>query len=47
MRIQNKMLSEFASLVDSGEVRPFSGNLKVGVDLGTSNMVVSVIDSKN
>lgn len=47
MRIQNKMLSEFASLVDSGEVRPFSGNLKVGVDLGTSNIVVSVIDSKN
>ena len=35
MIIENKELADFASLVSSGEVYPFEGPLKVGVDLGT------------
>lgn len=47
MLLENQVLSEFASLVESGGVRPFSGPLKVGVDLGTANIVVAVVDSEN
>ena len=47
MKMDNKMLADFASLVASGEVRPFAGPLKVGVDLGTANIVLAVVDSQN
>lgn len=44
MIIENQELDDFAYLVSSGEVRPFSGNLKIGVDLGTANIVMAVVD---
>ena len=44
MIIENKELADFASLVSSGEVHPFEGPLKVGVDLGTANIVMAVVD---
>ena len=47
MNIDNNILAEFASLVASGDVRPFEGPLKVGVDLGTANIVMAVVDSHN
>ena len=47
MKMDNNILAEFASLVASGEVRPFEGPLKVGVDLGTANIVMAVVDSHN
>ncbi len=47
MKMDNNILAEFASLVASGEVRLFEGPLKVGVDLGTANIVMAVVDSHN
>ena len=47
MLVENQKLAEFASLVSSGDVRPFEGPLKVGVDLGTANIVVAVTDQDN
>ena len=47
MIIENKELADFASLVSSGEVHPFEGPLKVGVDLGTANIVMAVVDQDN
>ena len=47
MYIEKEILNDFAELVDSGEVRDFSGNLKVGVDLGTANIVLAVVDENN
>lgn len=47
MLVENQKLAEFASLVSSGDVRPFEGPLKVGVDLGTANIVVAVTDRDN
>jgi len=47
MIIENKELADFASLVSSGDVRPFEGPLKVGVDLGTANIVMAVVDQDN
>ncbi len=47
MLIDNQLLADFAGLVASGDVRPFEGPLKVGVDLGTANIVVAVVDQDN
>lgn len=47
MLIDNKRLADFAALVHTGHVNPFDGPLKVGVDLGTANIVVAVVDSNN
>lgn len=40
----NARLDEFARLVESGSCNEWSGGLKVGVDLGTANIVIAVID---
>ena len=47
MLVENQKLAEFAALVSSGDVRPFEGPLKVGVDLGTANIVMAVTDQDN
>ena len=43
----NETLLAFERLVDEGRVESWSGELKVGVDLGTANIVVAVVDSEN
>lgn len=40
-------LHELAALISSGECRSYSGALKVGVDLGTANIAVVVVDENN
>ena len=45
LTIPNKTLREFARLVEEEAVNPWEGELKVGVDLGTANILVSVTDS--
>lgn len=44
MEIKNRTLSNFAELVRTGECKKFRGRLKVGVDLGTANTVLAVVD---
>lgn len=46
MKIQNDTLARFAELVEKHKCNPSSGDLKVGIDLGTANIVISVIDSE-
>lgn len=43
----NKTLLEFEHLVLTGETRPFEGQLRTGVDLGTANIVLAVVDDNN
>lgn len=47
MIIKNRVLTNFAKLLESGEHRKFKGELKVGVDLGTANTVLAVVDANN
>ncbi|MEG0961296.1 MAG: ethanolamine utilization protein EutJ [Lachnospiraceae bacterium] len=47
MLINNEVLSEFADLVHENKYNKFSGQLKTGVDLGTANIVVAVVDENN
>ena len=47
MELKNRTLSNFAELVQTGECKKFRGRLKVGVDLGTANTVLAVVDSNN
>ena len=47
MLVENQKLAEFAALVSSGDVRPFEGPLKVGVDRGPANIVMAVTDQDN
>ncbi len=47
MRITKDVLSEFAELVRQEQSNSFSGSLKTGVDLGTANIVISVVDADN
>lgn len=47
MLITNQVLSEFAELVREEKCNPFTGPLKVGVDLGTANIVLAVTDEDN
>lgn len=42
----NEMLEEFEQLVQTGETRPFTGQLRCGVDLGTANIVLAVVDEE-
>ena len=43
----NETLRYFERLVEEGRVESWSGELKVGVDLGTANIVIAVVDSEN
>lgn len=43
----NNMLLEFESIIQDGRILPWEGRLRAGVDLGTANIVLSVVDEKN
>ncbi len=47
MLINNEVLSEFAGLVHDHKCQEFTGPLKTGVDLGTANIVLAVVDEEN
>lgn len=47
MLIEKKNLSDFSKLVRENKKLEFNSDLKVGVDLGTANIVISVIDKDN
>ncbi|MGL4548229.1 ethanolamine utilization protein EutJ [Eubacterium aggregans] len=43
----NDTILEFNELIRSKKSNPYQGNLKLGVDLGTANIVVAVVDENN
>ncbi|WP_206460692.1 ethanolamine utilization protein EutJ [Anaerovorax sp. IOR16] len=43
----NELLDEFARVVRNKTFNPYVGKLKCGVDLGTANIVLSVVDEQN
>ena len=45
MNDYNNVLVGFSELIKNEEFRPYEGDLRLGVDLGTANIVVSVVDS--
>lgn len=45
--VQSQRLHELAELVNSGDCLDYSGSLKVGVDPGTANMALVVLDEDN
>ena len=47
MELKNRTLSNFAELVETGECKKFRGRLKTGIDLGTANTVLAVVDRNN
>ena len=47
MNDYNNVLVGFSELIKNEEFRPYEGDLRLGVDLGTPNIVVSVVDSNN
>lgn len=47
MIIENDVLTEFDRLVREQTFNPFEGPLKCGVDLGTANIVLAVVDKDN
>jgi ethanolamine utilization protein EutJ len=47
LTICNETIKEFSRLITEKKYNPFEGELKVGVDLGTANIVLAVTDSNN
>lgn len=47
MVIETEQLNEFDRLVRKQSINPFEGELKCGVDLGTANIVLAVVDKDN
>ena len=47
MNNYNDVLVGFSELIKNEEFRPYEGALRLGVDLGTANIVVSVVDANN
>ncbi len=47
MLLTNEVLSDFANLVNENECREYKGTLRTGVDLGTANIVLAVVDENN
>ena len=43
----NATLLEFARLIESGRCNAWEGTLRTGVDLGTANIVLAVVDEQN
>jgi ethanolamine utilization protein EutJ len=43
----NNYINNFANLIDEQKANEYRGNLKVGVDLGTANIFLSVLDEAN
>lgn len=47
MLMTREVLAEFAGLIEENKCNSFTGPLKVGVDLGTANIVIAVADEEN
>ena len=47
MLVSYEVLEDFSKLIKTKSCNDFERDLKVGVDLGTANIVISVVDSKN
>ncbi|HCX05099.1 MAG: ethanolamine utilization protein EutJ [Tissierellales bacterium] len=47
LTIANKNTEEFSNLIKSKERNTAEGDLKIGVDLGTANIVIAVVDQNN
>lgn len=47
LTICNETLKEFARLIREKTYNPFTGKLKCGVDLGTANIVLAIVDEEN
>lgn len=45
--IDSLELIEFSNLIKEKKCNSFKGELKTGIDLGTANIVISVVDSNN
>lgn len=43
----NETLLEFERLIEDGEKKEWEGTLRTGVDLGTANIVLAVVDEEN
>lgn len=43
----NETLLEFERLIETGSCNPWEGQLRTGVDLGTANIVLAVVDENN
>ncbi|NLM04729.1 MAG: ethanolamine utilization protein EutJ [Clostridiales bacterium] len=43
----NKKIIDFQQLITEKKKKDYKGNLKVGIDLGTANIVVAVLDENN
>jgi len=43
----NKAILEFCKLIKTQSANPYQGDLKIGVDLGTANIVIAVVDEDN
>lgn len=43
----NETLLEFQRLIETGSCNPWEGTLRTGVDLGTANIVLAVVDEQN
>lgn len=43
----NETLLEFENLIENGEKKEWKGTLRTGVDLGTANIVLAVVDEEN
>ena len=46
-QVQERTIKRFAQQVRTGEIAEHRGTLRLGVDLGTANIVVSVVDGTN
>lgn len=47
MLLYKEILDNFADLIKEEKCAEYEGELKTGVDLGTANIVISVVDSNN
>lgn len=47
MLIENEILTKFSNLISENKCNDYEGELRTGVDLGTANIVISVVDSNN
>ena len=47
MEACNATLTEFERLIEEHRSNPWTGPLRTGVDLGTANIVLAVVDGEN
>ena len=47
MKEVNEYINRFAKVVNQSVIKEYSGNIKVGVDLGTANIALSVVTEDN